>query len=254
MNKENDFLFGVNPVLEKLKSGGADLAEIVLVNKPHRPVLRTIEAQARRRGVAVKYLPAHLLDRLAQGQNHQGVLARVAPYAYLPFADLLAQLASAPGSARLLILDGLTDPHNVGALLRTAEAAGVRYVILPKDRSAAVSPTVVKSSAGAVYHLNVCRVTNLTRAIADLKEHGFWTVALDATAGDSIYDQSFPQKLAIVLGSEGSGIRPLVLRECDYRVSIPMRGKLASLNVSVAGAVFLYELLRRSEAVDMAGS
>jgi 23S rRNA (guanosine2251-2'-O)-methyltransferase len=254
MNKEKDFLFGVNPVFEKLKSAATDIVEIVLVNKPQRPVLRAIEAQARRCGVAVTYLSAHRLDRLAQGQNHQGVLAQVTSYAYVPFAELLGQLATASGSERLLILDGLTDPHNVGALLRTAEAAGVRYVILPRDRSAAVSPAVVKSSAGAVYYLKVCRVTNLRRAIAALKDHGFWTVGLEANAADSIYDKSFPQKLAIVLGSEGSGIRPLVLRECDYRVSIPMRGKLASLNVSVAGAVFLYELLRRSEAVDMGRS
>jgi 23S rRNA (guanosine2251-2'-O)-methyltransferase len=251
MKKEKDFFFGVNPVLEKLKSATTDIAEIVLVNKPHRPVLRDIEAQARVRGLQVTYVTAQTLDQLAQGRNHQGVLARVEPYVYLPFSELLDRVASAPKWEWILILDGLTDPHNVGALLRTAEAAGLRYVILPRDRSVAVSPAVVKSSAGAVYHLNICRVTNLRRAIADLKDLGFWTVGLEATAGDSIYDKSFPEKLAIVLGSEGSGIRPLILKECDYRVFIPMRGKVASLNVSVAGAVFLYELLRQSEAVDI---
>jgi 23S rRNA (guanosine2251-2'-O)-methyltransferase len=254
MSKENNFLFGVNPVSEKLRSEPADIAEIILVNKPHRQVLRAIEAEARRRGLTLRFLPARALDQLAQGQKHQGVLARVAGYAYLPFSELLREIDSAPGPERVLVLDGLTDPRNVGALLRTAEAAGVRYVILPQDRSAAVSPAVVKSSAGAVYHLKISRVTNLRRAIAELKEHGFWTVGLESTAAESVYHKSFPAKLAIVLGSEGSGIRPLVLKECDYRVSIPMRGKVASLNVSVAGAVFLYEILRRDEAVDISKS
>lgn len=254
MNKEKHFFFGVNPVLEKLKSGTTDIAEIVLVKKPHRPVLRDIEAQARGRGLRVTYVTAQALDQLARGQNHQGVLARVAPYPYLPFSELLDRVASTPGAQWILILDGLTDPHNVGALLRTAEAAGIHYVILPKDRSAAISPAVVKSSAGAVYHLNVCRVTNLRRAISDLKERGFWTVGLQTNTGDSIYEKSFPEKLAIVVGSEGSGIRALILKECDYRVFIPMRGKVASLNVSVAGAVFLYELLRQSGTVDIGSS
>jgi 23S rRNA (guanosine2251-2'-O)-methyltransferase len=254
MSKEKDFLFGVNPVLEKLRSEPADIGEIVLVNKPHRQVLRAIEAEAHRLGVKLRYLPARALDQLAQGQSHQGVVARVGGYAYLPFVELLREIGSAPGSERLLVLDGLTDPRNVGALLRSAEATGVRYVILPRDRSAGVSPAVIKSSAGAVYHLKISRVTNVRRTITELKEHGFWTVALDSTAPEPVYNKSFPPKLAIVLGSEGSGIRPLVLKECDYRVSIPMRGKIASLNVSVAGAVFLYELLRRAEAVDIGKS
>jgi 23S rRNA (guanosine2251-2'-O)-methyltransferase len=251
MAKERHFFFGVNPVLEKLRSDSSAILEIVLIDKPHRPVLREIEAQARQRGVALTYLPAAALERLAQGQKHQGVLARVEGYSYLPFAQLLDRLSSGSGPERILILDGLTDPRNVGALLRTAEAVGLRYVILPKDRSADVSPAVVKASAGAVHHLNVSRVTNLRRAIADLKEQGFWIVGLDAGAAESIYNKSFPEKLGIVLGSEGPGIRPLILKECDYRVSIPMQGKLASLNVSVAGGVFLYEILRQSRGVDI---
>jgi 23S rRNA (guanosine2251-2'-O)-methyltransferase len=250
MSKETDFFFGVNPVREKLNSAPSEIAEIVLSDKPLRPVLREIEARARQRGVTISYLPAATLDRLAQGQNHQGVLARLHAYFYLPFSELLQDLSASDGE-RILAVDGVTDPRNLGALLRTAEAVGVRYIILPKDRSAAVSPTVVKASAGAVHHLKVCRVTNLRRAMTDLKHQGFWTVGLDPAAADSIYDQSFPQKLAIVLGSEGSGIRPLVLKECDFRVSIPMQGKVGSLNVAVAGGVFLYEIFRQSRGVDM---
>jgi 23S rRNA (guanosine2251-2'-O)-methyltransferase len=246
MNKEKDFFCGVNPVLEKLRSGGADIAEIILLERPLRPVLREIETEALARRLKVTYASAAMLDRLTGGQNHQGVAARAPGYRYLPFEQLLDDLSSARGPLWILILDGVTDPRNVGALVRTADAVGVRHVILPKDRSAAVSPVVVKSSAGAVYHVNVSRVTNLRRALSDLKARGFWTVGVTTGAVDSIYDRSFPDKLAIVLGSEGSGIRPLVLSECDYRVSIPMRGKVRSLNVSVAGAVFLYELLRQS--------
>jgi 23S rRNA (guanosine2251-2'-O)-methyltransferase len=174
-------------------------------------------------------------------------MARVLTYAYSSFSQLLNNLSASSGPAWILILDGLTDPRNFGALLRTAEAVGLRSVIIPKDRSVGVTPAVIKASAGAVHHLGICRVTNLRRAIADLKDRGFWIVGLDATAPDSVFDRSFPENLGVVLGSEGSGIRPLILSECDYRVSIPMRGKVASLNVSVAGAIFLFELLRQRE-------
>jgi 23S rRNA (guanosine2251-2'-O)-methyltransferase len=144
-----------------------------------------------------------------------------------------------------LILDGLTDPRNFGALLRTAEAVGVRHIVIPKDRSVAVTPIVVKASAGAAHHVKIVKVTNLRRTIGILKEYGYWIVGLDAQSRESVYDRQYPSKLALVLGSEGRGVRPVNLRECDFLVSIPMLGKVGSLNVAVAGAVFLYELLRQ---------
>jgi 23S rRNA (guanosine2251-2'-O)-methyltransferase len=177
------------------------------------------------------------------------VVAKVAPYHYAQFSNWF-QKDSVLSSDEILILDGLTDPHNFGALLRTAEAVGVRRVMLPQDRSVDVTPTVVKASAGAVHHLEICRVTNLRRAMITLKDQGYWLVGLDAQAPEQIFDRIYPGKLGIVLGSEGRGIRPLVLRECDYRVSIPMLGKIRSLNVAVAGAVFFYEILRQKRSVD----
>jgi 23S rRNA (guanosine2251-2'-O)-methyltransferase len=143
------------------------------------------------------------------------------------------------------MLDELKDPRNFGALLRTAEAVGLSHVVIPKDRSVDVTATVVKASAGAAHYLNIYKVTNLQRTIAALKDRGCWFAGLEATAKTDIYDTVYPQKLGIILGSEGAGIRPLIRRECDFLVSIPMRGKIGSLNVAVAGAVFLYEVFRQ---------
>jgi 23S rRNA (guanosine2251-2'-O)-methyltransferase len=193
----------------------------------------------------VTYAHHKALDRLAASDKHQGVIAKVAPYSYAQFSDWFQSDAPPSSSDEILILDGLTDPHNFGALLRTAEAVGIQRVIIPQDRSVDVTPTVAKASAGAVHHLQICRIANLRRAMKALKEKGYWLVGLDDQALEQIYDRIYPEKLGIVLGSEGRGIRPLICRECDYRVSIPMLGKISSLNVAVAGAVFLYEILRQ---------
>jgi 23S rRNA (guanosine2251-2'-O)-methyltransferase len=247
MDKEKTFtfLFGINPVLEKLKASPEGVSELLIATGSQRPVLHKIDAEAKRLGLPVTYLPTRDLDRLAGGQRHQGILAKVHFHPYYPFADMQKSVLTLPAPLWVLILDGLTDPRNVGALLRTAEAVGIRYVVIPKDRSASVTPIVVKASAGAVHHLKICRVPNLRRAILDLKESGFWIAGLDAGGADSLYGRVYPDKLGVVLGSEGAGIRPLILKECDYVVSIPMRGEIRSLNVSAAAAVFLYELLRQ---------
>lgn len=248
MNKQPEFLFGINPVMEKLRASPHDISEIFLAKGFSGSALRGVDAQARRLGVRVKYLPPDLLNQLAEGQRHQGVVAKVVAYSYRSFNDLLNEVAANSGSVWILILDGLTDPRNFGALLRTAEAVGVHHVVIPKNRAVAVTPTVVKASAGAVHYLKIYRTTNLRRAIADLKELGLWIVGLDTEAPEAIYDRVYPGRLGIVLGSEGGGIRPLVLQQCDYLASIPMGGKVASLNVAVAGAVFLYELVRQAQA------
>lgn len=253
MKIQKNFIFGVNPVMEKLRASPDEVAEILLADGHPRSSLRAIEVEARRLGVRVTFAHPKALDHLAAGDKHQGVIAKVAPYLYSQFSDWF-QPVSPPSSADgVLILDGLTDPHNFGALLRTAEAVGIRRVIIPQDRSVDVTPTVVKASAGAVHHLQICRIPNLRRAMTTLKENGYWLVGLDDQASEQIYDRVYPEKLGIVLGSEGRGIRPLILWECDYRVSIPMLGKISSLNVAVAGAVFLYEILRQKRSVDKKG-
>ena len=248
MDAELNFLFGVNPVLEKLKATPDDISEILLAKGFSGRGLQAIEVRARRLKLLVKYVPPELLDRLSVGERHQGVVAKVKVYPYSSFADFLLAAPSFSEWMWILILDGLTDPRNFGALLRTAEAVGIHHVVIPKDRAVAVTPTVVKASAGAVHYLKVYRETSLRRVILKLKDLGFWIVGLNPKAAEAVYDRVYPKRLGIVLGSEGEGIRPLILRECDYVASIPMRGQIASLNVSVAGAVFLYELLRQAQS------
>ena len=248
MDKEPRFLFGINPVAEKLKVSPHEVSEILIAKGSSASALRGLDAQARRLGIRVKYVIADLLDRLSEGQRHQGVVAEVMAYSYSAFADLLQAIPSNSESIWILILDGLTDPRNFGALLRTAESVGIHHIVIPKDRAVAVTPTVVKASAGAAYYLKIYRTTNLRRAILDLKKIGFWIVGLDTKAPESIYGRIYPNRLGIVLGNEGGGIRPLILTECDYLASIPMEGKVTSLNVAVAGAVFLYELLRQARS------
>lgn len=246
MSKNQNLVFGVNPVLEKLRASANDILEILISDSSDRAVLRLVSQEAARLGLRVVTVERKALDKLVGGQRHQGVVAKVEAYRYLPFAVLLERLCESVNLEWILILDGLTDPRNFGALLRTAEAVGIRYIVIPKDRSAEVTPLAVKASAGAAYHLNIARVTNLRRAISELKKRGFWIVGLDADERESVYDKSYPSQLAIVLGSEGKGVRPVILRECDFLVSIPMLGKVGSLNVAAAGAIFLYELLRQS--------
>ncbi len=249
MDKRFEYQYGVNAIIEKLLASPDEIVEIMLAEGPGRPALRKITTEARQRGVTVTFTTSDVLDRMAQGQRHQGVIARVSAYSYAPFSELLENAGKQSGSEWILILDGVTDPQNLGAILRTAEAVGVRYVVIPKDRAVGVTPAVAKVSAGAIHHLGVCQVTNLRRAINAIKDLGFWIAALDAGAPKSIYETRFPEKVGVVLGSEGTGIRPLIAKESDYVLSIPMQGKVNSLNVSVAGAVFLYELLRQSNAV-----
>jgi 23S rRNA (guanosine2251-2'-O)-methyltransferase len=242
---DDDFLIGVNPIIEKLRTSPEEISLILLARGKLRPTLKSIESDAQRLKIRINYLEAKELDHLAQEGSHQGVLARVRAYSYASFLQLEEILASEPRPERILILDGIMDPRNFGAILRTAEAVGVRHIIIPKDRSVGITPAVYKASAGAISHLRVYRVTNLRRAISSLKTKGFWIVGLDADAKQDYDGTQYPKQLGIVLGSEGRGIRPLISRECDYQVRIPMKGKLSSLNVSVAGAVLLYEVLRQ---------
>jgi 23S rRNA (guanosine2251-2'-O)-methyltransferase len=241
MKAEPSIIFGINAILEKLKANPDGIAEILVSGGA---AARAVQPEAARLGVRVSRVNGSVLDRMATGERHQGAVARVAAYHYSSLDDLLdSSVSSLPAS--VLILDGITDPQNFGAILRCAEAAGVAHVVIPKDRAASVNPTVIKTSAGAAHYVKVYRVTNLRRAMQRLKETGYWLVGLEAGAKASIYERSYPEKLGIVLGSEGQGMRPLVREQCDFLVSIPMSGRVASLNVAAAGAVFLYEIKRQ---------
>jgi 23S rRNA (guanosine2251-2'-O)-methyltransferase len=188
------------------------------------------------------------LDRLTNGANHQGVAAEVPPYVYAPFEDLL-KVAEANPEALFLILDYLQDPQNLGTLLRTAEATGVNGVILPERRAAGVTPAVRNASSGAVEHLQIAQVVNLSRAIDELKEAGVWVAGLEDEPKALPYDKpDYSGRLALVVGSEGPGLGRLVRERCDYFVVLPMQGKIASLNAGVACSVALYEVLRQRRA------
>jgi 23S rRNA (guanosine2251-2'-O)-methyltransferase len=247
VSKNQNIVFGVNPVLEKLKASSDDILEILIAESSEGQALRQIAHEAKQRGLRLVPVQARVLDRLTGGYRHQGVVAKVEPYRYLSLDQLLQQASTESPTNWILVLDGITDPRNFGALLRTAEAVGVSHVVIAKDRSAEVTPLVVKASAGATHHLQVTMVTNIRRAIGELKNRGYWIVGLDGQSPKSIFDMNFPNRLVIVLGGEGKGLRPVTLRECDFVLSIPMLGKIASLNVAVAGAVFMYELVRQSQ-------
>ena len=247
MSSRTEIVFGINPVQEKLRASTKDVLEILLAEGGDRAALRLIEREAVRHGLRVSRVTVHLLDRLAAGQRHQGVIAKIAGFQYVSLDELLQRISTGLSSEWILILDGVTDPRNFGALLRTAEAVGIRHVVIPKHRSVDVSPLVVKAASGATFHLDIVKVTNMRTALAELKKRGYWIAGLDAKAAKTIYENKYPERLAILLGSEGKGIRQINLRECDFVVSIPMLGKIASLNVAVAGAVFLYEILRQRQ-------
>jgi len=247
---EQDLIFGVNPILEKLRAAPEEISKILLVRGPLRPTLKSLETDARKLQIQIQFVDAKDLDYLAQGQNHQGALARVRPYSYLPLSELERNVASEASPRRIVLLDGITDPRNFGAILRTAEAVGAGDIIIPTDRSVRITPVVLKTSAGAVNHLRIYRAINLRRAIALLKKSGFWIAGLDAHAKTSFDTIQYPDRLGIVLGSEGRGLRPLIANECDYLVRIPMSGKVMSLNVSVAAAILLYEVLRQHGDID----
>jgi len=234
----SEVLFGVNPLVEALRAAPASVD--VVWAAPAARSAETVVALARSLGVRVEAAERVTLDRLTGGGHHQGVAARVRPFAYVPLERLLG------GGARLLAaLDGVTDPQNLGAIIRSAEVLGAGGLVLPRERSAPVTPAAVRASAGASAHLPVAQVVNLARALAEAKQHGYWTVALDAAGPSRLRDLPQLERVVLVIGCEGTGIRPLVLRGCDFRVRIPVRGRVRSLNASVAAGIAFYELAER---------
>ncbi len=238
---------GVNPVRELLRAGGeVGLSELWLAEGRERgKAIAELARAAADGGAKVREAPRQKLDRLAGTANHQGIVAVVAEFRYRDLEELLA-LASERGEPPLLVvLDGIEDPQNLGAIIRSAHALGAHGVVIPKDRAAGVTPAVVKASAGAVEHCRVARVTNLARTLEYLEGEGVWTVATDADGPDELSAADLALPTAIVLGGEGTGVRPLVRRSCDRVVRIPMKGKVQSLNASAAAAIVLYEAARQ---------
>jgi 23S rRNA (guanosine2251-2'-O)-methyltransferase len=204
-----------------------------------------IRGVARERGVPVEIRLRADLDRLVKGVPHQGVLAEAGPFPYVEPEEILARAVGAREAAFVVVLDGIQDPQNLGAILRTAEAAGAHGLILPRDRAVGVTPGAVRASAGAAEHLPVARVTNLAAFLEWIKGQGLWVVGADPTGERLLYNAELTGPLGLVIGAEGRGLRPLVRSRCDVQVRIPLSGGVASLNASCAAAVCMFEVIRQ---------
>ncbi len=239
-----DLLFGINPVMEALR-GTRTVYELFVQTSGSDHRLAKITALAEKKGVSVRRRERDDLARLCGSTHHQGVVLRVSPFPYAAIEDITAQLEQSGTAGFLLVLDGIQDPHNLGALIRSAACAGVNGVIIPKDRACGVTSAAEKTSAGAVETVPVSRVTNIAQTLETLKQEGYWIYGLAGEEGHSLYDVKFSGKVVLVVGGEGEGIRPLVRKHCDMLLAIPHYGGVGSLNASVAGGIAMFEVARQ---------
>lgn len=239
-----DMITGRNAVLEALKSDRE--IEKLIVAKGAGGSIRKITGMAKDKKIPIQYREKAALDRIAGRNSHQGVIAQVSEYTYCTLDDILRRAEERGEDPFIMILDGLEDPHNLGAVMRTAECCGAHGIVIPKRRSAGITETVAKASAGAVEYMLCARVSNIGQAIDQLKERGMWVAACDM-GGKAYTEQDLTGSLAVVIGSEGTGISRLVREKCDFVVSIPMKGKITSLNASNAAAILMYEVVRQRE-------
>jgi 23S rRNA (guanosine2251-2'-O)-methyltransferase len=238
-------IVGVHAVLEALVADEKKIETIYLIQGTRKGKLKEIEDRALFSGVETKYIAPSLLDRLSAHAQHQGVMAMVRPYRFIDVQQLVAETAEKNEPPFLLVIDQVQDPRNLGALLRNAEAAGVDGVIVTDRRTSPLSPVAVKASSGAASHLKISRVVNLVSTLEQLKTQGLWIVGAEPKATKTIYDLHGRDPVAVVVGSEGPGLRRLVRETCDWLVQIPMFGVVESLNVSVSAAILLYEIRRQ---------
>jgi 23S rRNA (guanosine2251-2'-O)-methyltransferase len=236
------WIYGINPVSEALRSNRCHITELWVAEGRNLARLQGIIDTAEVKGVPLRRVERSKLDSLTASAPHQGVVGFIDQFNY---ADLDGILQRTEGTPLLLVLDGIEDPRNLGALIRTADGCGVGGVIIPKDRAAAITPAAAKSSAGAVFHIPVVRVANIPSTLKKIKEKGIWVLGAAAEAHTDLYAQDLAIPLAVVIGGEGKGLRPLIKKGCDFLVSIPMKGKVNSLNASVAGSIILYEIMRQ---------
>ncbi len=239
-------VYGMNPVRELIRSGAEGLSELWLAEGGDRSrAFGELERAAREHGAKVRAAPRARLDRLAGTPQHQGVVAVVADYRYREIDEILAAASASGRPALVVLLDGVEDPGNLGAIVRSAHALGAHGVVVPRDRAAAVTPVAAKASAGAIEHVPVARVTNLVRTLEELKEAGLWSVAAVPDGEVDLAGVDMKGPTALVVGGEGQGVRPLVRKTCDHQARIPMAGKVGSLNASAAAAIALYEAMRQ---------
>src|SRR5271165_7012873 len=238
-----NYIYGINAVTEALKARGRAFQWVGMAKERHDIRLQRMIEDCRKIGVPVKFLTRMELDRMAGNAAHQGVCAVTSAKQYSDLDDVID--GKRGRYSFVLVLDGVEDPHNLGALIRTADAAGADGVVIPERRAVGLTGTVVKASAGASEHLPIARVTNISRTLEELKERGLWIVGLDERGAQSYDELDYNMHCAVVLGAEGKGLHDLVRKRCDFLVSIPMYGRVPSLNVSVAGAIVMYEVARQ---------
>ena len=245
MSTKREGLFGVNPLLEALRSGNRDFDRVYIAVGVHSKGIEEIVDECRRRNIPIHFEKREAIDRIAGTAKHQGVFGVVSAKGYSSVEDLLDVAKKKNENPFILILDGIEDPRNLGAIIRTADGAGVHGIIIPKHRASGITDVVAKTSAGAIEYIQVARVTNLGNTIEWLKEHGVWIYGLDMKGEKEYNNISYTTPLAIVIGGEGRGIRESVRKICDERIRIPLFGKVSSLNVSVAAGVILYEIAQQ---------
>lgn len=246
MTETEEIIAGRNSVAEALKSGRS-INKILITKGQRHGSVRNIINDARQQGLIVQETEAAKLDELAGGTRHQGILALAAPITYVEVEDILNGARKKEQAPFVILLDELEDPHNVGAILRTADATGVHGVLIPKRRSCPVSATVAKTSAGAVEYVPIARIGNIVQTINELKEAGLWVVGADMDGDKNFFEMDLTGPIAVVVGSEGKGLGRLTKEKCDFLVRIPMKGSMNSLNASVACSLLLYEIMKQRE-------
>ena len=246
-NTREGIIEGRNAVIEALRAG-VNIDKVFIAKGETDKVLGHIASSARTAGAVVVEADRRKLDSMSETQSHQGVIALAAYTNYVTIDEIIKIAKQKNEEPLIIICDEISDPHNLGAIIRTCEATGVHGVIIPKRRSAGLGATVVKASSGAVFHTAIARVTNITSTIKELKKAGVWVFAASTDAEKTLWETDLTCAAAIVIGSEGEGISRLVSENCDHRVKIPMKGKLSSLNASVSAALLLYETMRQRKS------
>ncbi|MDH4226335.1 MAG: 23S rRNA (guanosine(2251)-2'-O)-methyltransferase RlmB [Deltaproteobacteria bacterium] len=241
-------IYGINPVMEALKSGVTRLSKVIVSDKKGKATY-PVEREAHKRGVAVEYDSPKSLDVMTKGAAHQGVVGvATGEFEYVDIEDAINKWKASGKKAFFVLLDSVQDPQNMGSIIRGADVFGAHAVVITKDRCAPVTPAVTKASAGATEHVMIAMVVNLAAAIRRLKEENVWVAAIEAGEGKLVSSEDLNIDIAVVIGSEGSGIRKLVKEECDFALSIPMSGRVNSLNAAQAGVVVMYEIRRQRGA------
>ena len=243
MKSEENIIEGRNPVIEALRSG-REIEKLYITSGSQDGPIKTVVREASKKKIPVEFVTKAVLDRMSPTGTHQGVIAYAAACSYSTVKEMLKAAEEKGEQPFLFMLDGIEDPHNLGAIIRTANIVGAHGVIIPKNRAASLTAAAARASAGALNYTPVAKVTNLTREIEELKKKGVWFVCADMD-GTQMYDLDLSGPVCLVVGSEGSGVSRLVAEHCDMKASIPMRGQINSLNASVAAGVLAYEILRR---------